>query len=161
MYQQRFWKQFVLLRYRIEFYRAYLRLCVIISRSIKIFLKLTSTSSIAGWLIWTDLSILWAILIGLAQIIESIKTYLPFDKNVEPLKAIIKSLEGHFMDSELVWYSVAESKFTEEEIHSEMVKMKSISTETEEKILSNVDIPRYKWLINKAESDADLYFQNY
>ena len=161
MYQQRFWNQFFLLRYRIEFYRLYLTHCRRVNLGIKIFLKLTSTSGIAGWLVWGELGVLWAVLIGASQVIEAIKQYLPYEKNVPPLKAVIAALENLFIESDLVWYNVAESELTEKEIHQAMVKIKSSNIKLEEKFLTNIEVPHYKRFINKAEITSDTYFSNY
>ena len=50
---------------------------------IQIFLAITSSSSIGGWVIWNEYGIIWGSLIAVSQVINAIKRFLPLKSKYE------------------------------------------------------------------------------
>jgi hypothetical protein len=57
------------------------------------------------------------------------------------------------------WYSVAEGELTEKEINNLNIKLKYKCIEAEHKWFKGLVLPKKKRLLQRAENDADLYFQ--
>jgi len=161
MSQKKYWNQMWTLKYEIEFYKICLKDSQNIQRVITITLKVTSSSSIAGWLIWKDFGFLWAFILGISQVLEAIKNYLPYEKRIKPLKKLISNQESLLIKIENLWYKVSNGKVEDEEIHNLYIRLKAKIKTMEDNCLMNVEIPEYKWVVSKAKKSTEAYFKNF
>jgi|SRR5690554_622664 len=83
-------------------------------RNLNIFLAIASSGSIAGWVIWNDISFLWAIIISVSQVFTVVKPYLPYFKYVKELNKKCYKLDSLIIDVEKLWYEFENNLIKEE-----------------------------------------------
>ena len=71
---------------------------------IQIFLAITSSTSIGGWVIWNEYGIIWGALIAVSQVINAIKR--PFQKRAKQIGSLNTEVEKLALDAESQWFSV-------------------------------------------------------
>jgi hypothetical protein len=62
-----------------------------------------SSGTIGAWVIWRDYAFVWATIIALAQVVEALKSALPFARRSKAANALALALELLFIDAEFEW----------------------------------------------------------
>tara|TARA_R110002167_G_scaffold286400_10_gene491362 strand:- start:476 stop:979 length:504 start_codon:yes stop_codon:yes gene_type:complete len=161
MYQERYWRELDQLKVHVFYLENYLERTVSIDRNINMFLAIASSSSIAGWVIWKDLSIIWATIIAISQAINAIKPYLPYTKRLRSLQGITNDLESLFLSMEDHWFKVSEGLLTEEEIHKLHIRFKEKRRQIIQKYLGASPLPENRALLTQAKKNTAAYFNNF
>lgn len=104
MAQERFWKELYQLKVHINYVEAHVHEAEKYDRSLKIFMAVTSSASIGAWVVWKDLSFLWASIIALSQVIAAISPHLPFKERLKTYSSMLHELEELFIQAESKWY---------------------------------------------------------
>src|SRR3989442_4975515 len=117
MYQEQYWKELYELEVHANYIELYHQKSERWDNAINTFSAITSSSSIAGWVIWQQYSFVWGGIIALSQVISAIKMFLPYKARVNSLPRLLHELEEIFIDAERDWYKVSEGHLTEEQIH--------------------------------------------
>jgi len=125
------------------------------------FLAITSSGSIAGWVIWRDLSFIWGAAIALSQVINAIKIYLPYSKRLKSLQGITNDLESLFLSMENGWFNVSEGKLTDEETHKLHMRYKEKRRQIIQKHLGAAPLPDNNKMMEEAKKNAASYFNNF
>ncbi len=71
-----------------------------------------TSSTIGAWGIWKDYAFVWAVLLGVVQIIDAAKDYIPQIKHRRDANACVMALENLFIDARFEWHSVPMGKFS-------------------------------------------------
>jgi hypothetical protein len=130
-------------------------------KSVNIFLALTSSSSIAAWVIWQEAAIVWAAIIAASQVITTIKSFLPYKNRIKSLGGMLHEFEDIVLFAEKKWFDVSEGKLTEEQIHELQFEIRTKKTKALKKHFGNTTLPEKPKLLVKAQSSADSYFNNF
>lgn len=69
-------------------------------KGINVFTAVVSSTSIAGWAIWNQISYVWGILIAVMQVVTAIKSYLPFGQRLQVLPGLQSDLTSLYNDIE-------------------------------------------------------------
>ncbi len=161
MYQEKYWRELDQLKVHVFYLESYLERTVTIDRNINMFLAIASSTSIASWVIWKDLSIVWAAIIAISQAINAIKPYLPYTKRLRSLQGITNDLESLFLTMEDNWFKVSEGFLTEEEIHKLHMRCKEKRRQIIQKYLGTSPLPENKSLMAQAQEHTRNYFNNF
>lgn len=161
MYQKRFWSEFYQLKIHINYIELYLQKSVNIDRSINIFLALTSSGSIAGWAIWQNYALLWAIIVASSQVATIINKFLPYKTRMKNLSKLLIELESIMLCAEEDWYDISEGLLTKREIHDLQLSIKHKKHEALKIHLANDTLPKKNKLFKKAQISANKYFDNF
>jgi len=137
MYQQKYWNQLKEFKVHVFYLQIYAVNQQRNDQRINMFLAVTSSTSIAAWALWKDYQFIWAALSSLADEISKLS-----------------------LASERDWFSVAEGKWTEEEIHSKWAELKEKSLAAERKFLNGIALPKNKNALEQAQQETDLYLQS-
>lgn len=129
-------------------------------RSIKIFLALSSSTSIASWAIWQDLSIVWASIIALSQVINSIKHLLPLAQREKLIRQVLPELTDLHMEVENNYYDVSNGLLSDKGIHELTIKLKKRKSSIVAK-LDECSLPDNQKLMTSAEERANIYLDGY
>ena len=78
---------------------------------INIFLAVTSSGSIGGWVIWDKYSFLWAFIIAASQVINVVKQFLPYKTRVKTTGGILKELPFDEIASSFVFAMTVKTIF--------------------------------------------------
>ena len=128
---------------------------------IQIFLAITSSSSIGGWVIWNEYGIIWGCVIAVSQVINAIKGFLPFQKRAKQIGSLNTEVEKLALDAESQWYSVFEGRLTDEDIFDLVTKLKQQKLEASHKHFKDQALPTKSKYITEAEERTRAYFQTY
>ena len=161
MYQEKYWRELDQLKVHVFYLESYLERTVSIDRNINMFLAIASSSSIASWVVWNDLSIIWAAIIAISQAITAVKPYLPYTKRLRSLQGITNDLESLFLAMEDHWFKVSEGILTEEEIHKLHMRCKEKRRQIIQKYLGSSPLPEEGVMLEKAQESAKTYFNNF
>lgn len=161
MYQLKYWRELQQLKENLNYIQLYLEKLESTDRAFKIFLAITSSGSIAGWAIWKNLSLLWAIIIASSQVINVIKPFLPYEARLKSLFGLFNALENLMLSTEDRWYDVSEGKLTEKEIHDLQMEVKRKKVDAIIKNLGNNLLPHKESIYLEAVRSADVYFNNF
>ncbi len=124
-------------------------------------LAITSSASIGAWVIWRELSIVWAGVIAASHVVTAISPHLPFKERRVAFASMLHELEALFIQTELKWQEVASGEMGEGEIN----KARSLICTQKQAILkkhipSSV-IPNDIEINSSAEVLAASYFSNF
>jgi len=161
MYQERYWKELYQLKVHLIYLELYLNDADFKDKSINIFLACTSSGSIAGWAIWREQAFVWAIIIALSQVVTVIKNILPYKTRIKAILSLIHDLEDVMLRAEEKWFDVSEGRLTEEEINKLRFDIRTRKTNTLKKHLGTSTLPAKQKLFGKAQTSADVYFDNF
>lgn len=161
MAQERFWKELYQLKLHLNYVEMHLSESEKNDRNIKIFMALASSASIGAWVIWKELSILWAAIIALSQVISAISPHLPFKERLKSYSAILHELEEVFIQAESRWPDIASGRLSEDEINKARTAVRLQKHKILKKHLSSNVIPDDKDKAEKAEALALDYFSTF
>lgn len=161
MYQEKYWRELDQLKVHVFYLESYLERTVLIDRYINMFLAIASSGSIAGWVIWNELSFVWGVIIAISQAINAVKPYLPYAKRLKSLQGITNDLESLFLTMEDNWFKVSEGSLTEEQIHKLHMRCKEKRRQIIQKYLGATPLPENIKLMNQAKIYTQSYFNNF
>jgi hypothetical protein len=169
--QQRYWQEFLDLKrdaFYMGFYHARTER---IDRFINVFTAFTSSSAVAGWVLWRETVTVWGVIINftfvwmtiimLSQVINAVKEYLPYKKRLYSLSTLSNDFNSLVLLMENDWYKVSHSLLTEEEINDLHMEMKLKKHEATAKSFPDASLPHKKRLLARADADTQLYVRTY
>jgi hypothetical protein len=159
--QKMYWDTLVQIKHDQIYVDQYLNRSTKISNTMNLFTAFVSSSSIAGWAIWQQLSILWSIIIVLSQIINAIKDYLPFSKRVKNLTDIYIKLADLFNKMDFYWYDISNGKISKKDIHEKLYTFKAERDKIESRTIGNQYLPNNKRIRSRSYEMTEQYFHNY
>jgi hypothetical protein len=169
--QQRYWQEFIDLK-RDAFYIAfYHRKTEKVDRALSGFIALTSSSAIAGWILWhesvavlglsVDFRLVWSVMIMLSQVITAVKDHLPYRKRLNALSGMSNDLNSLAIGMENDWFKVGRGLLTDEEINDLHIDMKRRKNAATMKNFPNMSLPEDKRLLERADADTQVYVQTF
>lgn len=123
-----------------------------------ILLVIATSSSIGGWSLWQSFALIWAIIIGLSQLITVLKPYLLFPKYVKVFSE--KGLKWQFLtvDLEELWYEVNNYMIDSDKASERFFKLKKQSLEFDN-VPNEIIFYRQEKLKRKAEYQCNAYLK--
>lgn len=94
---------------------------------LNLFLLITTSSSIAAWVVWKQLPILWAIIIGVSQVLTIAKPYFLFPKYVKVFNEKSIYWQQLSIEIEELWSNINIFQITEEMASGEYFELKKKS----------------------------------
>jgi hypothetical protein len=124
-----------------------------IIRYITIFTAVTSSSSIAAWAIWQNVSWLWAIIIALSQVVNVIASFLPYKQREKTLRLVLPQIHTLLLDCEDGYDEVSKGELTDRQIHQQTMLHKRRLSGLSDQLFS-CGLPQRKGYLKKAEERA-------
>ncbi len=118
----------------------------------------TSTGSIAGWLIWEHLAWLWAALIGAAQLAEALTKTFPFAKKRLALSRWCRKLDELVVAAQGTWDEIEGGKLSATEIRKALKLLRSQKQKAQAKAIPN-GLPRKAELFKRAQEETQQFFR--
>lgn len=160
MLQEQYWKEIFQLKTHIGFLELQLEEAEYRDRIFKIIIAIASSSSIGAWVIWQQLSWLWASIIALSQVITAISPYLPYKNRIKSYTSLLHELEELMIKAEFKWHSIAEGQLTPTEINNARFEVRTSKSKSLKKHIQTT-IPTNNKLHNQAENSAREYFKEF
>lgn len=146
------------------FGREYIYLYLSSSEKIDFFIKLitaiTSSSSIAAWVIWQQYSWVWGSLIATSQVISATKNFLPWEQRSKNLINLYNEYQLLIVEFERNWYDVATGYLTEKKIHDLTVDLVHKRVILQSKHLKET-LSKNKKYVKLAEVEKDIHLKKY
>lgn len=161
MAQERFWKELYQLKFQINVVEAHFREADKYDRWLKMFTAITSSASIGAWVIWRDLSLLWAGIIATSHVATAIGPHLPFKERRIAYSSMLHELEALFIQTELKWQDVATGQLSENEINKARGVICTQKQAVLKKHLPSSVVPDDPATNVKAEAISAAYFSNF
>jgi len=129
------------------------------NNTISVLCLITSASSISAWYFWKACPLLWAIFLGVAQIVSVCKPIFPFSKRLVAGRYIRQDIESILTELEYIWGSDG-SGISDEEFRNRLSEYKARYDSSENRF-STDDLfrPNHK-VHEKAQNDAVLFFKS-
>ena len=160
-HQERYWQEIYDLKVHVTYLEIYLAHTEKIDKYINAFLTISSSSSIAGWVIWKEYEFVWASIIVASQFITSIKTFLPYNERIKSISKTIKEMELLLLEYEEKWFYIAKGEKTEEEINSLRFTLKKNKNKIYRKYFITSVLPVNKKYFEEAENLTQESLNNY
>lgn len=127
-----------------------------LDKGISVFMAITSSAGVAGWLIWANYPQAWACIIGFSQFINVVKPFLPYVKNEELLSENYIFLNEIHLKFDKLWSKLQRDKINEDEAEELLYEI----LEKENKFISKtkgIKVPDLEWIEKKARFEWGNY----
>lgn len=158
--QEKYWRYMVQIKAWIFYLDVYEENSYKWDRRINIFSAVASSTSIAAWAIWQQLSYVWSFIIAISQVLNAIKEFMPYNRRMKVIVPFMKDLEFLYNKIEYNWFKVSEGELTEEEINELLYTFKNEFTNIENKNLKEETLLENESFKKLADQKTDIYFQN-
>lgn len=159
--QERFWREMDQLKIHSIYIDLYYEKTVSIDRLINITLALSSSGAVAGWAVWKEFSITWSIIVAGSQVLNAIRSHLPYSRRMRSLNLLATELDAIFLAMESNWFNISEGNIGDDAVNKLHMKFKEQLKSTVHRTVGTIDIPHNESLAIKANEIAALYFQNF
>lgn len=125
------------------------------------FLLLASAWGIGTMALWEKIPAAWAIILFLAQVLQTIKPLMPFSKREEALRYIVQDYEQIFNEIWELWFTVYDHQMEPEnisEIKNTLLDWKRRERAAIDRFAPNLDFPFNKRADKKARKENEKYF---
>lgn len=129
-------------------------------KRINVFSAIVSSTSIAAWAIWQQLSFAWSFIIAISQVLSAIKVFLPYSRRLKSIVPFMEDLKFLYNRMEYTWFKVASGEMTEEEINEILYEFKNEYTNIENKHLKNETLLENEKFKKKSDMKTDACFKN-
>lgn len=129
-------------------------------KRINVFSAIVSSTSIAAWAIWQQLSFAWSFIIAISQVLSAIKGFLPYSRRLKSIVPFMEDLKFLYNRMEYTWFKVASGDMTEEEINEILYEFKNEYTNIENKHLKDETLLENEKFKKKSDMKTDAYFEN-
>ena len=149
----RLYQDLVKAKYYFQFYKGQ---AARTDRILSIIIAIISSASVASWLIWKDLTILWAIIIGASNILTILKPYLPYEKRVSAVSYMLPELKVLINEVEYFYNIINSGKndIDDNEISDCIRSFKQAYTSLENRFIDNAIFSDNPKIAKKAEISA-------
>jgi len=161
MVQSRYWNELQHLKENLGYIQLYRQKLESRDKALKFFLAITSSGSIAGWAIWKNVGMLWAVIIAASHVIHAIKHLFPYEARLKSLSGLFYAIEKLLLFTEERWYDVSEGNLTEKQIHDLQFEIRRKRIDTVKKHLGDTLLPLKEKLWSKSVRSADVYFDTF
>ena len=100
-------------------------------RNLNIFLAITSSSSIAGWAIWSKWAMAWGIIIAASQVVTALKPIFSFNRHVHTLNTRCHKQEFLFLELDGLWHGLKNKEMSNDNAKTKLEHLKQRITENE------------------------------
>jgi hypothetical protein len=160
MVQQQYWIELFQLKTHIGFIERLLEGSETIDRTLKIVLAVAASSSIGAWVIWRELSWLWASIIALSQVIAAVNPFLPYRDRIKSYSSLLHELEEVMIQAEFKWHAIADGELTSAEINRARFEVRSQKQKALKRHIQTT-IPFKRATHEAAEASAREYLQSF
>lgn len=158
--RNKYWAMYTELKHKERYYWHYQIRVKRLNAAISAFCVIVSASSIAGWGIWSQIPLVWGLLIAAAQIIQTIKPLLPFNQQIYSLKYLLPALTKCMIEIDHEWDKVnllnGEDASISQMIHDRYDEFYSLTSQ----YIGNTYFPLSNHCNKKAEKDCIIYFSH-
>lgn len=159
-YQKQYWSLLITVKTEAFYFANYAIITEKWNRSIDMGLAIASSLSIAGWVIWNEFAWVWGIIIMSSQVIVAIKHLMPYKIRLKLLNDLYIITAKISLAIEKEWFSIAEGKLTDEEIHNLISYFKNKLFEDREKTRKSKILEKKPKIMDASVIEAEKELKN-
>lgn len=156
-YVRLYWNEVTSLRGHVIYIRRYRGSAKSNQRRLDVLLAGASSTSLAVWVVAQNLAWLWALFIALAQVVFSLRQFLPFQRRERELDTLHRRLSDVALYAERKWFRVYEGDLTAGDIFDLIMEVRE-RRDSEVKGYLQQPLPERSDLREAAEVEAKEYF---
>lgn len=158
--QEKYWRYMVQIKAWIFYLDLYAEDSYKWDKRINIFGAIASSTSIAAWTIWSQLSYVWSVIIAVSQVLTAIKSFMPYSRRLKILVPFMEDLKFLYNKIEYNWFKVASDELSEDEINELLYAFKDDFASIENKNLKEETLLENNKFKTIADKKTDVYFEN-
>ena len=158
--QEKYWRYMVQIKAWIFYLDLYAEDSYKWDKRINIFGAIASSTSIAAWTIWSQLSYVWSVIIAVSQVLTAIKSFMPYSRRLKILVPFMEDLKFLYNKIEYNWFKVASGELSEDEINELLYAFKDDFASIENKNLKEGTLLENNKFKTIADKKTDVYFEN-
>ena len=158
--QYRFWSMMTDKKFALYYYDQHFHRYTKIDRGFKIFIAITSSSAIGSWIIWQQLSFVWAVMVASSQVLTAIINFLPYKSRIKQINKMNSRLIPLYYEIESKWFDVAEGILSEREINDLHYNFVRRWAQIEDEFFTNDSLTEKKKFIDNAQLKKTQYINN-
>ena len=161
--RDKYWAMFTAIKHKEQYYRQYQLVVKRRNAVVSGICTFASAGSIAGWCLWSEVPLLWALIMGVAQVVQVFKPMLPFSALLTGLHYMLPELAVLLNEIDHEWDKVsgmdpASDSYTE--IISTMIyRREDQYEELTSRFLNDVYCPTISKCDSAAEAATRAYFK--
>lgn len=156
------WYEMVDMKYGETYLSKYIGLQHRLKKTFKIMTLILSVSGIFGWKYFEGLAWVAFILIAVMQLLTLVENQLiRSDKEVEDISALRMKYTKYFNNLEKLWTECQNGMKSNKECFELFYELRKTDWEPIEELDNKLDIKKFKWLMNKADTDTKDYINKY
>jgi len=117
---------------------------------------LVTSGTIGAWIIWKDHAALWGALVGITQMLDAGKDYLPQAKNRRSASEFLVTIDNMIIDARFEWFAIFNGDYEAGEIMNRWRQLAKLLTETEAKHFPD-GLPTHPARKKLAQAEASAY----
>jgi hypothetical protein len=149
--RNRVWNNLVDIKFKALYACECARKADLFDRVLSVVLAICGSAGVAAWSIWQQHARIWAVVIGVSQVLAVARPYLPFLKNESKFLGVSFELEALYLEYEKLWYKL-ESNSTDASLASRFDKLRRKALEIEK---HGPQFPRVTRWMNRIDKDKD------
>jgi hypothetical protein len=134
--RQIYWNQLVLVKVVASYVRHYRDEQARWITRVGLFKAIVTSSTIGAWGVWKDYAYAWAILLGLAQVLDAAKDFIPQTKNRRNASEFVSALDTIIIDARFEWHSIFYRQIHGQRDHGEVAGVGQTPQRDRDEILS-------------------------
>lgn len=162
--RDKYWAMYTELKHKERYYWHYQIHVKRLNAAISAFCIIVSASSIAGWGIWSQIPLLWGVILAIAQIIQAVKPLFPFNQQISSLNFLLPTLTKCMIEIDREWDEVNLLNSEDENfsanvsqmIHNRYDEFYSLTSQ----YIGNTYFPLNNHCDKNAEKDCINYFSH-
>lgn len=158
--KQSFWNMLMNKRYALFYLERHFRRSVKLDRMISIFLAITASSAIGSWVIWKELSLLWAVIVAASQVVTVINAYLPYKKRIKQINDLKNRLTPIYLEIESKWFDVNWGKLDDKEINKLHYDLAKKWEAAEAEFFADDSLPEDEKFMQEADELCEKYVKD-
>ncbi|MDX6385286.1 MAG: hypothetical protein QOK48_2859 [Blastocatellia bacterium] len=149
--EARIWNNLANIKFKALYTCECSRIAGLSSRALSFLLALTSASSVGAWTLWQQHRNIWAVIIGVGQVLLIALPHFPFLKSEKEFLSMSFDFEGLYLRYEQLWYDFRDSTIDESFAKTQINELRAREVEIEK---AGVRCPRIQRWMNRVATDA-------
>ena len=158
--QERYWRQITQFKFELCYLANHFAEYVKINRRIKVSVAVASSSAIAAWAIWADLSFVWGLIIVVGQVVSAINEVLPYQQRIKDIAEMQSRLNAIYIRAEQKWFDVSNGNLSEPEINDLCYQQLKEWDEIDQEYFTADALPKNDNCAILAEEEKNQYFKS-
>lgn len=160
-YKDIYWREMFYLLDDIHYAEYYITRAETIDKGISIIIAIGTSATIASWGIFKNFSIVWGLIVGVAQLLVAIKPFLSFNTNSKFFREYIINASQLFCDFENDYFDVMEDILTPELVNKRICTMRTKQNKIKTAYLKQAQVIEWKSIQKLANKKTNLYMKKY